>query len=68
MIQIPGTHVPPIKNRSSKQYYKLTKVKPAVKSMSNAHLAELAKGGDRDAMKEQNRRNKKMMKRKIDVK
>ena len=65
MTQIPGQHVPPIKNRSSKHLIKLTKVKPAVKSMSTARVAELAKAGDRDAMRENTRRNKKMAKRKV---
>ena len=42
MIRIPGSHVPNIKNRSSKHLIPLTKVKPAIRS--NAALEELAKG------------------------
>lgn len=44
MVRIPGSHVPNIKNRSSKHLIPLTKVKPAVRSMSNAMLEEIAKG------------------------
>lgn len=44
MIRVPGSHVPNIKNRSSKHLIPLTKVKPAIRSMSNAALEELAKG------------------------
>ena len=60
MIQIPGKHVPPVKNRSNKHLFFLTKVKPGVKSMSNEQLADLAKNGNNDAMREQTRRNKKV--------
>lgn len=56
MIQIPGTHVPPVKNRSSKQYYFLTKVTPAVKSASNAMLEEWAKSNGPGVHKEIKRR------------
>ena len=59
MIQIPGTHVPPIKNRSSKHLYLLTKVKPAVKSASNAALEEFGKSNALGVHKEIKRRAKK---------
>lgn len=59
MIQIPGKHVPAVKNRSSKHLYFLTKVRVGVRSMSNAQLAELASNGNGEAMREQTRRNKK---------
>ena len=41
MIRVPGSHVPNIKNRSSKHLGWLTKMKPAVRSLSNAALNEL---------------------------
>ena len=56
MIQIPGQHVPPVKNRSSKHLYFLTKVTPAVKSASNAVLEEWAKGNGPGVHKELKRR------------
>lgn len=59
MIQIPGTHVPPVKNRSSKQYYFLTKIKPVVKCVSNAVLEEWAKGTAPGVHKEIKRRKEK---------
>lgn len=67
MVQTPGQHVPPINNRSSKQYIKLTKIKPVVKSMRTDRVQALAKAGDREASRELTRRNKKMAKRKVDV-
>ncbi len=59
MIQIPGTHVPPVKNRSSKQYYFLTKHKPVVRCVSNAVLEEWAKGTAPGVHKEIKRRKEK---------
>lgn len=59
MIQIPGQHVPTVKNRSSKHLYLLTKVKPAVKSASNAVLEEWGKGNGQGVHKEIKRRAKK---------
>lgn len=60
MIQIPGQHVPTVKNRSSKHLYLLTKVKPAVRSASNAVLEEWGKGNGLGVHKEIKRRaNKK---------
>ena len=56
MIQTPGTHVPTISNRSSKHLFPLCKMKPAVKSMSNAALAEYSCA---EARKELSRRQKK---------
>lgn len=60
MIQRPGTHIPYIKNRSSKHFFKLCKVKPAVRSMSNS---ELRKFSGPDVSKEIARRNRKNEKR-----
>lgn len=56
MIQTPGTHAPTISNRSSKHLFPLCKVKPSVKSMSNAALAEMTCP---EARKELSRRQKK---------
>lgn len=56
MIQIPGQHVPPVKNRSSKHLYLLTKVKPAVRSASTAMLQEWSKGNGPGVHKEIKRR------------
>lgn len=57
MIRTPGSHAPNIKNRSSKQNFKLTKHKPVVRSWSremlNKHL------GDVEVQKEVSRRNRK---------
>ena len=41
MIRLPGSHAPNIKNRSSKHLGWLTKMKPIVRSLSNAALNEL---------------------------
>ena len=41
MIRVPGSHVPNIKNRSSKHLGWLTKMKPVVRSLSNVALDEL---------------------------
>ena len=59
MIQIPGQHVPTVKNRSSKHLYLLTKVKPAVRSASNTVLEEWGKGNGLGVHKEIKRRAKK---------
>ena len=67
MVRIPGSHAPNIRNRSSKQNIMLTKIKPAVRSMSNAALEEMARGKDEkvrsngsyEAQRELNRRAKK---------
>lgn len=57
MIRTPGSHIPNIKNRSSKQNYKLTKFKPVVRSWSNEKLSKHA--GDVEVQKEISRRNHK---------
>lgn len=56
MIQVPGQHVPRVKNRSSKHLYFLTKVKSAVKCASNSMLEEWAKGNGPGVHKEIKRR------------
>ena len=73
MVRIPGSHAPNIRNRSSKQNIMLTKIKPAVRSMSNAALEEMARGKDEkvrsngsyEAQRELNRRAKKRDKKNV---
>lgn len=60
MVRVPGSHAPNAKNRSSKHLIKFTKCKPAVRSMSNAALAEY---NTTEAHKELKRRNDKRAKR-----
>ena len=60
MRRLPGTHVPNIKNRSSKHLSWLTGFKPAVRSMSNAMLNEMS---GKDAANERRRRLKKQEKK-----
>lgn len=55
MIRIPGSHVPNIKNRSSKHLICLTKVKPVVRSMSNEQLKQISY--DSEAQQEITRRS-----------
>lgn len=57
MIRIPGSHMPNIKNRSSKHLIPLTKCKSVFKSMSNEELKKFS--AHPDGMKEINRRAKK---------
>ena len=64
MRRIPGTHVPNIKNRSSKQLIWFTKIKPVERSMSNEQLKDLSKKGYKLADKELTRRSNKMKKAK----
>ena len=54
MRRIPGTHVPNIKNRSSKQLIWFTKIKPVERSMSNEQLKDLSNKGYKPADKVQN--------------
>ena len=63
MRRIPGTHVPNIKNRSSKQLIWFTKIKPAERSMSNEQLKDLSKKGYKLADKELTRRSNKKTKK-----
>ena len=62
MRRMPGTHVPNIKNRSSKQLIWFTKIKPVERSMSNEQLKDLSKKGYKLADKELTRRSNKMKK------
>ena len=64
MRRTPGTHVPNIKNRSSKQLIWFTKIKPVERSMSNEQLKDLSKKGYKLADKELTRRSNKMKKAK----
>lgn len=60
---MPGTHVPNIKNRSSKHLSWFTKIKPVERSMSNEQLKDLSKSGYKLADKELTRRSNKMQKK-----
>lgn len=62
MRRMPGTHVPNIKNRSSKHLIWATKIKPAERSMSNQQLRELSMKGYKLADKELTRRSNKIKK------
>ena len=62
MRRIPGSHVPNIKNRSSKQLIWFTKMRPIERSMSNDCLKDLSKKGYKPADKELARRSNKMKK------
>ena len=59
MVRVRGLFQKQTKNRSSKDLICLTKMKPAVRSMPNKKLAELAARGDKDAAAEIHRRSKK---------
>ena len=63
MRRIPGSHVPNIKNRSSKQLAWFTKMKPIERSMSNDCLKDLSKKGYKLADKELARRSNKKTKK-----
>lgn len=63
MIQIPGQHVSPIKNRSSKHLFILCKHKPIERCVSYEKLNAWAANGDRNATKELARRNRRMERR-----
>ena len=60
MTRVPGEHLPNIKNRSSKQYMCLTRIKPVVKSMNNEMLNKF---NTPDAIHERKRREKKHQKK-----
>ena len=62
MVRTSGSHMPNIKNRSSKHLIPLTKQKSAYRSMSNAALAECK---DSAARKEEARRAKKREKKNV---
>ena len=59
MIQIPGQHVPRVKNRSSKHLILLTKNKPVERCVSQAQLEAWAKESSGLASKELARRARK---------
>lgn len=63
MIRVRGLFQKQLKNRSSKNLICLTKMKPAVMSMSNEKLDKLVASGDRDAIAEKKRRDKKRAKK-----
>lgn len=63
MVRIPGEHAPNVKNRSSKHLIPLTKIKPIERCISYDKLTTWANGGDRAAIKELARRNRRMEKR-----
>jgi hypothetical protein len=60
MQRLPGSHPPNIKNRSSKHLAWLTKMKPAIRSVSNEQLQQWS--NNPDAIKEIQRRAKKSKK------
>ena len=63
MVRIPGSHVPNIKNRSSKHLIPFTKIRSIYRCLSNVVLEKMAKGDGKnknyDAEKELNRRRRK---------
>ena len=63
MIRVTGLFQKQLKNRSSKHLICLTKMKPAVMSMSNEKLDKLVAGGDKFAIAEKKRRDKKRAKK-----
>lgn len=64
MVRVPGSHAPNIKNRSSKHLICMTKMRPVVRTMSNAALNAL---GSSEARAEIQRRQKKREKREAKV-
>jgi len=58
MVRVSGLFQKQLKNRSSKDLICLTKMKPAVMSMSNEKLDKLVAAGDRMAVAEKKRRAK----------
>jgi hypothetical protein len=64
MVRVPGSHAPNIKNRSSKHLICMTKMRPIVRTMSNAALNAL---GSSEARSELQRRQKKREKREAKV-
>lgn len=63
MVRVTGLVQKDLRNRSSKHLICLTKMKPAVMSMSNEKLDKLVASGDRDAIAEKKRRDKKRAKK-----
>lgn len=63
MVRLPGSHSPNIKNRSSKQYCWLTKMKPIVRCVSNEQLQQWANNNVPGANKELKRRQNRSTKR-----
>ena len=47
MVRVPGSHAPNSKNRSSKHLIPLTKIRPAIRSASNAALNEMVKSSQK---------------------
>lgn len=58
MRRLPGSHAPNSKNRSSKNLTWMTKIRPAIRSLNNATVRELANNGMQNAIAEMNRRDK----------
>ena len=63
MIRVPGEHAPNVKNRSSKQYICMTKIKPIVRCVNNETLTKWANGGLAEARAELARRKAKREKK-----
>lgn len=63
MVRVTGLAQKDLRNRSSKHLICLTKMKPAVMSMSNEKLDKLVATGDKFAIAEKKRRDKKRAKK-----
>ena len=63
MIRVTGLFQKQLKNRSSKHLICLTKMKPAVMSMSNEKLDKLAAGVNKLSIAKNKRRDKKRAKK-----
>lgn len=65
MIRLPGSHVPNIKNRSSKHLFCLTKIKPILRCVNNELLTKMANNNISGAHNEIARRQKKRAKKEV---
>lgn len=63
MIRVPGEHAPNVKNRSSKQYICMTKIRPIVRCVNNDTLTKWSNSGCREAYAELQRRKTKKEKK-----
>ena len=63
MTRVPGEHAANVKNRSSKQYICMTKIRPIVRCVNNETLTKWSNGGCREAYAELQRRKTKREKK-----
>jgi hypothetical protein len=63
MIRLPGSHVPNIKNRSSKHLFWLTKLRPIVRCLNNEQLNKLVGKTSLNVNAEIERRKKRQLKK-----